>query len=658
MYLPAQKAICPFLFTIIGLSAPLGVWASEKLSGTPIGTVDGFDYEHNRVVKNIQGRAFDGNLNTYFATNERSYTWVGLDLGTPHVISRVGWSPRDDWHGAQRVQLGVIQGANREDFLDAVPIYMITEEGVIGEMSYGDVNCSKGFRYVRFVSTSDARCNIAELEFYGTEGEGSDSGYFSLTSLPTVCINTVDAAEPYDKEHNISCNVIIIHDGEIDTDAAASVRERGNYSRTFPKKPWRIKFDKKQNVLDAPAKAKKWTLINNYGDKTLMRNLLAFEIGRRFEMPYVPWGRAVDVILNGEYKGCYQLCDQVEVNPGRLDITEMEPEDVSGDALTGGYFIEVDAYAYDEPEGEWFASAYHSIPVTIKSPDDGGTKEQYDYIRNYFSNLENMVFSNQFGANGKDYRDIFDVDSFIRHMLVGELSGNTDTYWSTYMYKDRGDDVIHTGPIWDFDIAFENDNRTYPIHTRVGKNRYLFETEMASAANGMADFARRIVKSDSRSKEDIKRIWSIARNDNHLSAKEMNEYVDALAEMLDEPQKLNFLRWPIMNQMVHQNPVISGNYKREVERVKSYLKDRFSDLDKLIGYDSSISAVEGITSEEASIIKDIRVSGNMISSLACNPFAVYSVSGALVYSGADTTSALPSGIYIVKTVKGSMKVVI
>ena len=143
-----------------------------------------------------------------------------------------------------------------------------------------------------------------------------------------------------------------------------------------------------------------------------------------------------------------------------------------------------------------------------------------------------------------------------------------------------------------------------------------------------------------------------------VSAKEMNEYVDALAEMLDESQKLNFLRWPIMNQMVHQNPVISGNYKREVERVKSYLKDRFSDLDKLIGYDSSISAVEDIPSEEASIIKDIRVSGNMISSLAGNPFAVYSVSGALVYSGADTTSPLPSGIYIVKTMKGSMKVVI
>lgn len=234
---------------LIGLSVftiPFIAHAEQKLTGTPIGTAEGYDYSTWEIVKNIQHLAFDGDLNTSFATYGRSFTWVGLDLGTPHVITKVGWSPRNDEAvGPQRVQLGIFQGANSPDFLDAVPIYMVRQPGEIGKMSYGDVECSRGFRYVRWVSTSDARCNIAELEFYGEEGVGDDSHLFQLTNLPTVCINTMDGVIPFDKETDITSNVIIISDGKVNVAATGGVRERGNGSRTFPKKPWRIKFDKK-----------------------------------------------------------------------------------------------------------------------------------------------------------------------------------------------------------------------------------------------------------------------------------------------------------------------------------------------------------------------------------------------------------------------------
>ena len=131
-------------------------------------------------------------------------------------------------------------------------------------------------------------------------------------------------------------------------------------------------------MLDAPAKAKKWTLIPNYSDKTLLRNLLAFEMSRQMGMTYTPYGTAVDVLLNGEYKGCYQLCDQVEINKNRVNITEMTPNDNQGSALTGGYLIEVDAYANQEIS--WFKSAKGN-PVTIKSPDDDEiTANQKQYI--------------------------------------------------------------------------------------------------------------------------------------------------------------------------------------------------------------------------------------------------------------------------------------
>ena len=431
------------LFLVLWLQAAVTM-ADDRLTGNVIGTTESVDYNTWQLSTTVNTRemAFDGNLDTFFASWERSYTWTGLDLGTPHVITRVGWSPRDDVHGEQRVILGVFEGANRSDFMDALPLYVIDQRGTIGTISYADVSCSRGFRYVRYVGPNDARCNIAEIEFYGHEGEGDDSHLYQLTNLPTVSIHTENNVEPFDKETEIPSQLTIISDdGTKLLSEAGSTRERGNFSRTFPKRPYRIKFDAKQNVLDAPAKAKKWTLINNYGDKTLMRNLLAFHLSRILEMPYTPYGTAVDVFLNGEYKGCYQLCDQIQVHKKRVNITEMTPEDNSGEALTGGYLIEVDAYA--DQEVSWFTSDYYTR-VTIKSPDeDEITTQQKNYIRNHYSKME------------KNWRTYLDTDTYLRHLFVGEMSGNTDTYWSVYMYKQRGDDKIYTGPVWDFDLAFE-----------------------------------------------------------------------------------------------------------------------------------------------------------------------------------------------------------
>ncbi len=108
--------------------------------------------------------AFDGNFDTYYASYDRSRTWVGLDLGTPHVITRVGWSPRVHSLGPNRTLLAIFEGANREDFLDAVPLYVITEAHEQNKMWYANVNVTRAFRYVRYVTPNDARCNIAEVD--------------------------------------------------------------------------------------------------------------------------------------------------------------------------------------------------------------------------------------------------------------------------------------------------------------------------------------------------------------------------------------------------------------------------------------------------------------------------------------------------------------
>ena len=599
------------LFLVLWLQAAVTM-ADDRLTGNVIGTTESVDYNTWQLSTTVNTRemAFDGNLDTFFASWERSYTWTGLDLGTPHVITRVGWSPRDDVHGEQRVILGVFEGANRSDFMDALPLYVIDQRGTIGRISYADVSCSRGFRYVRYVGPNDARCNIAEIEFYGHEGEGDDSHLYQLTNLPTVSIHTENNVEPFDKETEIPSQLTIISDdGTKLLSETGSTRERGNFSRTFPKRPYRIKFDAKQNVLDAPAKAKKWTLINNYGDKTLMRNLLAFHLSRILEMPYTPYGTAVDVFLNGEYKGCYQLCDQIQVNKKRVNITEMTPEDNSGEALTGGYLIEVDAYA--DQEVSWFTSDYYTR-VTIKSPDeDEITTQQKNYIRNHYSKME------------KSWRTYLDTDTYLRHFIVGEMSGNTDTYWSVYMYKQRGDDKIYTGPVWDFDLAFENDNRTYPINSH---SQWVFQ--YGSVEGYMRTLTNNIIN-DNTTKAKLISIWDKARH-NGLDEESLLAYVDDLSQQLNRSQELNFTRWPIMNEYIHQNPVIWGSYQAEVNNVKNYIKDRIAWIDNKLGYTFVPDDPSDISS--ASVDNDQTVK-------------VYSISG--VFLGNDINS-LPTGIYIVR----------
>lgn len=534
----------------------------HKLSGNIIGTTKSVDYNSGEasVTKNTKDMAFDGDYNTFFASYARSGTWLGLDLGAKHLITRVGYSPRITQEG--RVELAMFEGANSPDFSDALPLAIVKEKGKSGVMQYLPVDCSRGFRYVRYVGPNNARCNVAEVEFYGHVGDGDDSKLYQLTNLPTVVINTKDAAAITSKETEIPSTVYIISDGgtKLLATTQTGVRGRGNASWNFPKKPYRIKFAEKQQPLDAPAKAKKWTLINNYGDKTLMRNILAFEVSRRVGMAYTPFCTPVDVILNGEYEGCYQLCDQVEVGTGRVPAKD-------------GYLIEIDAYATGEDV--WFKSP-RGMPVTVKYPkDDEITQVQLDFIKDFFGLAEASVFASNYTSSTSGYRKYFDVDSFLRNFLVGEFAGNTDTYWSVNMYKDGSDGVFYTGPAWDYDLSFENDNRTYPINDL---DDYLYAQAGSVASEATLQMINRIVKNDSAAKARLVELWNEAKP----SLSTLNDYVDETAALLDESQRLNFKRWPILGEYVHQNPRVAGNYNGEVAYVKAYITARLTRLDELI----------------------------------------------------------------------------
>jgi len=166
---------------------------------------------------------------TEMRSDENGRSWVGLDLGIPYVINRVGWCLNDD---ASSVVLGLFEGSNREDFMDAIPLYMITEEATVGQFSYANVQVSRGFRYVRWCAPADTQSSIAEVEFYGMPGEGNDSRFYQLTNLPTLSYHTYCGLEPYDKRNELESEMCIIYDGGTRLqEYPILARERGNGSR-------------------------------------------------------------------------------------------------------------------------------------------------------------------------------------------------------------------------------------------------------------------------------------------------------------------------------------------------------------------------------------------------------------------------------------------
>ena len=226
-------------------------------------------------------------------------------------------------------------------------------------------------------------------------------------------------------------------------------------------------------------------------------------------MPYTPYGRAVDVLLNGEYKGCYQLCDHIQVHKDRVEIEEMTPRDNSGDALSGGYFFEIDAYANGETS---YFYSNQGKPVTIKSPEsDSITYSQKNYIRSHFNKMEN------------DWSRYLDLNTFLRHFLVGELSGNIDTYWSVFMYKHRLNDTIYTGPVWDFDLAFNNDKRITPPN----EMRDFVYRSGGSCAGNMRSFVDKIIINTGSTNDQLLTIWDEARH-NGIDQDHLVAFVDSM----------------------------------------------------------------------------------------------------------------------------------
>jgi hypothetical protein len=269
------------------------------------------------------------------------------------------------------------------------------------------------------------------------------------TGLPVVVIHTEHNAEIVDKENWIPADMMIDGIGKFDNyEGKISIRGRGNSTWIYPKKPYAIKLDSKDEILGMPSH-ERWMLLANYMDRTLLRNHIAFEISRRTGLEWTPRGQFVEVMLNDIHLGNYYLCEQIRIDKNRVDIMEMASSDIEDESITGGYLLEMDTY-YDEVNK--FKSIVCDLPVMIKEPDEEVlTVEQFDYIRNFIDSTEIILYEPDF-AMTRNYTSRIADTTFIDWWFVMELTFNYEAIHpkSSYFYKDRSD-VLKAGPVWDFD---------------------------------------------------------------------------------------------------------------------------------------------------------------------------------------------------------------
>ena len=300
------------------------------------------------------------------------------------------------------------------------------------------------------------------------DGEKNDyTVTVNISGLPVVYINTPDAVaitskEVWTKNSNIK---IINTDGSVDySNNKLQIRGRGNSTWSYPKKPYALKLKDDSEILGMPAH-KRWVLLANWMDRTLLRNAVSFQIAKQTCIEWTPRGKFVEVVFNDRHIGNYYLCEQIKIDANRVNIAKMTAEDVEGDALTGGYLMELDVL-FDEVNK--FKSATRNLPYMFKEPDEEVLQpEQLNYFKNYINDLESKLYSDTWLSH-RDYASLIDLNTFADWWFVYELAKNGEPGHpkSCYMYKDRLG-VLKAGPVWDFDWGTYRPGTSYTIKNAI-----------------------------------------------------------------------------------------------------------------------------------------------------------------------------------------------
>jgi len=399
-----------------------------------------------------------------------------------------------------------------------------------------------------------------------------------LTNLPTVYVETLNGWAITSRTNYTLCTLTYVDGEETVTYDSVEIRGRGNSTWNLAKKPYRIKFPQSIRFLGKDrAKARSWTLLANHADKSLIRNAVAAEVGTFVGQPFTAAARFVDLVLNGTYLGNYQISDQINVDKRRVDIVEQEEVATEESNISGGYLLELGGFSTGDPV--WVRTS-RNIPVSIKSPDeDVVSTAQKNYVRNYLNDYESRLFSSNYRDPVEGYRAVTDSATLVSWYIATEVTANPDGLWSTYVYKEQDDPCLRWGPLWDFDIAFNNCNR-------IGDVTWSFMTDAGFGSEYAGMWVKRMI-SDPWFNWAVNKGWQRFVDEgieDHLLA-----FTDSLALLLDESQALNYQKYRI-NQHVYNEIYLFSTYQEYIDDLKAWISSHIEFLN--YGFASRVNGEE------------------------------------------------------------------
>jgi hypothetical protein len=343
------------------------------------------------------------------------------------------------------------------------------------------------------------------------------------------------------------------------------IKGRGNSTWDMPKKPYSLKLTAKASLLGMFTH-KRWNLLANYSDKTLLRTETAFKMGEILEdgLTWTPRSRQVQFYLNNKYQGMYQLVEAIKIDENRVNIKEISKKNPQR-----GYILEIDVR-----EGEAFHfTTTRGVVFNCSDPDEDlnvtineDTRTIFEKITEDVQHVEDVLYSNAFSDPDEGYRKYLDVDSFIDWYLVNEVTKNNDAifYTSVFMYYDPNKEKYCMGPVWDFDISLGN------YKDQPGEYSDGFYIKNAKWIHRLFEDPAFVL--------EVKERWNTKKNE--LFA--LQQYVDERSAYLNDAQTQNFRKWDILGSPVWPNVVVPGSYQGEINYLKSWLADRLTWLDTAI----------------------------------------------------------------------------
>jgi len=373
----------------------------------------------------------------------------------------------------------------------------------------------------------------------------------SYTGLPILYLNTNSGAPVTSKDYYVSGHLKLVEDvktraaGDV-VEAVVNIKGRGNSSWKFDKKPYRLKFNEKYSLLGMH-KDKSWVLIPNYNDKSMIRNSVAFYMGKISTMDYTPEAHFVELIFNGAYQGTYMLCEKIKISNHRVAV---------GD---DGFLLEIDSRAPSEADSRYFPVSHIENVVAIKEPDVAYGDANFNYVRDFVALADAILFSSNYRDPVNGWQKYLDMDSFVDWYLINEIGKNLDSYFDTscYMHLARGGKLM-MGPVWDMDVAFGNMSQA---------NQTCFRTTGFYIKN--VNWYRQLFSDPAFVKRVKERFnyFYYRRND-------IYSYINADAQYLKYSAEENEKKWGTLNTYTWPNYDIWGSYQNEVQSLKEWINAR------------------------------------------------------------------------------------